>query len=314
MIGTELKIIPPESAEIVGSTAERLPEVRTNASTDAELVEVWLKSHADGSAHTLRLYSRVGHRFVRELVQLGTDIRRAKVDDVQAAIEAMRVTDRGEPAKAATVNTVVAAVKSLLGFAHKVGFTRFNAAPLIKLKKAPRLLAPKLLPEVDVELLLRACRTERDRRLLEVCYFGALRVSELVSLTWGQLIPRDSGEVQLAVIGKGDKVRNVLLPADIGAAVLAMRGDASADARVFPISERRVNYIVKSTAKSAGINEAASIHWLRHAHASHAIDNGAPITLVSQTLGHADIKTTSVYAHAKPTDSSSRYLKKRGSQ
>jgi site-specific recombinase XerD len=36
------------------------------------------------------------------------------------------------------------------------------------------------------------------------------------------------------------------------------------------------------------------IHWLRHAHASHAIDNGAPIT------GHSDLKTTSVYAHARP--------------
>ena len=45
---------------------------------------------------------------------------------------------------------------------------------------------------------------------------------------------------------------------------------------------------------SAGVNPAASIHWLRHAHASHAIDNGAPITLVSATLGHADLKTTSV--------------------
>jgi integrase/recombinase XerC len=54
---------------------------------------------------------------------------------------------------------------------------------------------------------------------------------------------------------------------------------------------------------------AASIHWLRHAHASHAIDNGAPITLVSATLGHADLKTTSVYAHARPGESSGRYLK-----
>ena len=44
---------------------------------------------------------------------------------------------------------------------------------------------------------------------------------------------------------------------------------------------------------------------------SHAIDNGAPITLVSQTLGHADLKTTSVYAHARPNESSSRYLKRR---
>jgi hypothetical protein len=41
----------------------------------------------------------------------------------------------------------------------------------------------------------------------------------------------------------------------------------------------------------AGINPAASIYWLRHAHASHAIDNGASITLVSGTLGHVDPKT-----------------------
>ena len=51
--------------------------------------------------------------------------------------------------------------------------------------------------------------------------------------------------------------------------------------------------------------ELPSTHWLRHAHASHAIDNGAPVSLVSQTLGHADLKTTSVYAHAKPGESSS---------
>jgi integrase/recombinase XerD len=37
------------------------------------------------------------------------------------------------------------------------------------------------------------------------------------------------------------------------------------------------------------------VHWLRHAHASHAMDNGAPITLVSETIGHADLKPTSVY-------------------
>ena len=48
----------------------------------------------------------------------------------------------------------------------------------------------------------------------------------------------------------------------------------------------------------------------RHAHASQALDNGAPISLVQQTLGHGMIKTTSIYAHAKPGDSSALYLKK----
>jgi integrase/recombinase XerD len=164
--------------------------------------------------------------------------------------------------------------------------------------------------QVEVHLLLRAARSKRDQLLLEVAYFSALRISELAALTWSQVIPRETGEAQLAIVGKGDKPRNILIPADLAAALHELRGDAPSSARVFPISERRINYIVKATAKRAGVNAAVSAHWLRHAHASHAIDEGAPITLVSQRLGHADLKTTSVYAHARPNDSSSRYLKR----
>ena len=105
-----------------------------------------------------------------------------------------------------------AAVKSFLGFAHRVGFTRFNAAPLIKLKKAPRQVAQRILGELEVRKLIDAANPGRDRLMLEVAYFGGLRVSELVSLTWGQVIRRDSGEAQLEVVGKGDKVRQVLIP------------------------------------------------------------------------------------------------------
>ena len=227
----------------------------------------------------------------------------------------MRVKVDGNPASAATINMHVAAVKALLGFAHQVGYTRFNVGPLIKLKKAPRKLAQRIMPEVDIHLLIRATgdsrHPERDRALFETAYYGGLRVSELAALTWEEIIPRDNGEVQLAVIGKGDKPRHVLLPAEIATRVLALRDGAKASASVFGIKEREINYLIKRTANRAGVNEAASAHWFRHAHASHAIDNGAPITLVSQTLGHADLKTTSVYAHARPNESSSRFLKKR---
>ena len=54
--------------------------------------------------------------------------------------------------------------------------------------------------------------------------------------------------------------------------------------------KRRINQLIKAAAKRAKVNPEASAHWFRHAHASHAIDNGAPITLVSQTLGHADLE------------------------
>ena len=69
--------------------------------------------------------------------------------------------------------------------------------------------------------------------MLEVAYFGGLRVSELVSLTWSQVIRRDSGEAQLEVVGKGDKVRQVLIPPAIAAHLFASRGDAPSSAPVF---------------------------------------------------------------------------------
>jgi len=47
-----------------------------------------------------------------------------------------------------------------------------------------------------------------------------------------------------------------------------------------------------------------SPHWLRHAHASHAIDGGASLPEVQETLGHGNIATTSGYLHARPGSSS----------
>jgi integrase/recombinase XerD len=317
MIGTDLKVIKPAATEVLGPDVDRLATLHTNARTDDELLQVWIKSHADGSPHTVRAYRRVGERFLGGLAAVGAGLRAATVEDVQAALEAMRTKEDGSPVRPATVNTYVAAVKSFLGFAHRLGFTRFNAAPLIKLKKGPRKVAQRILGELEVRDLIKHANPGRDRLMLQVAYFGGLRVSELVSLTWSQVIRRDSGEAQLSIVGKGDKSREVLIPAAIATPLLASRGDAPASAPVFgsvrrsgqPLTERAVNYIMKDAADRAGVNPAASVHWLRHAHASHAVDNGAPITLVQATLGHADLKTTSVYAHARPGESSGRYLK-----
>jgi hypothetical protein len=90
--------------------------------------------------------------------------------------------------------------------------------------------------------------------------------------------PAPNGEAQLEVVGKGEKVRQVLLPAEISARLLASHRDALASAPVFgsvrrpgkALTERVVNYLVKAAADRAGVNPAVSVHW--HAHASHAID------------------------------------------
>jgi integrase/recombinase XerD len=63
-----------------------------------------------------------------------------------------------------------------------------------------------------VALLIRAAPSKRDRVLREVAYAGGIRVSEIVALTWSDVLPRDEGRVQLSITGKGGKVRQVLLP------------------------------------------------------------------------------------------------------
>jgi integrase len=71
-----------------------------------------------------------------------------------------------------------------------------------------------------------------------------------------QIIPGETGEVQLALVGKGNKPRRVPLPADLAKSLRAIRGDAPNSARVFPITERRINYILKAVASALNLNRA----------------------------------------------------------
>ena len=117
--GTELQIVSPAELEVFGPETpgiERLAGLGTNARDDKELMEVWLKSHQDGSPHTLTLYRRIGERFLAALVIAGVSMRTATVEDVLKAIDTMRVKADGTAVKPSSVNTYVASVKSLARF------------------------------------------------------------------------------------------------------------------------------------------------------------------------------------------------------
>jgi integrase/recombinase XerD len=72
------------------------------------------------------------------------------------------------------------------------------------------------------------------------------------------------------------------------------------------MDESQVDRIVLAASQHAGIDGHVSAHWLRH---SHALDNGAPVHVVKDTLGHASLVTTSRYAHVKPDPGSSQWIK-----
>src|SRR5262245_32508723 len=276
----------------------------TRARTDRELVASWV----DGltSSHSRRNFEATAFRF---LAALPAGLRQATVEDVRQALAVLTVER-----SVGTGRQYVLRIKSLLSYAHRLGYPPFNAGVVLKVKSASRRgsLAKRILPEVDVKLLLRAARSARDHVLLAVAYGGGLRVSELVALKWGDVIVRDK-KVQLSVLGKGGVVRQVLLQMTVSRQLLDLRGDGGANDPVFAarhggsLTERAVHGLVKRTARAAGISDAVSPHWLRHSHGSHAIDRGAPLPEVQATLGHANVATTSGYLHARPDTSSGLY-------
>ena len=298
----------------------------TSATTDAGLVETWLAQH-QASEHTLRAYRRAAQLF---LESLGVPLRSATLEDARRGFQALALREDGTEASGATTTQRTAAAKSLLSFGKRVGYLPANLGELFKLKAVPTKRAAKIMPESSAWLLLNSAENERDGLLLDVAYYGGLRVSELASLKWGMIVDRENGKAQIAgLVGKGDKEREVLLPDEVAERLRTFRDGAHDNDPVFKgrdlankrrkrldghMSTQAIWAIIKRVAERSRLPEnlksKISPHWLRHAHASHALDNGAPISLVQQTLGHGSIKTTSIYAHAKPGDSSALYLRK----
>lgn len=213
-----------------------------------------------------------------------------------------------------SVRRKLAAVKSLLTFAQETGIHRFNVGVALKLPKVRDTLADRILSHADLEKMIRLERNRRNRLLLRTLYVTGIRVSELCQLKWRDLKKQRRGAV-LNVFGKGGKTRAIWMPSDLLEALLAYRGESRPSDPMFPsdrscghLSKQRVRNIVRHAAEVAGIEGDVSPHWLRHTHASEALHNGAPIDLVSKTLGHSSLAVTSRYVHASPTESSAQYL------
>lgn len=147
---------------------------------------------------------------------------------------------------------------------------------------------------------------------------------------------------QVTFFGKGDKTRAVTLYSKVWSLIVRLReeeeeaGYGDADDPVFRsqkggcLSRSQLWRIVKKAATRAGVKPVektgsdgvvmrdengepimtskVSPHWFRHAHASHALQKGADLELVRETLGHESIETTKTYLHAQPGKSSSYYV------
>ncbi len=211
-----------------------------------------------------------------------------------------------------TVKLKVNTIKSLLSYGQKIGYLQFNVGSAVTAPKPKDTLSQRILGIEDVKALIGAAKTQRDRTLLALMYGCGLRVSELCGLTWDDLQPRDDGG-QATVYGKGSLTRVVLIPAVLWQRLMSLSRSASTDA-VFvsrtgrALERTMVHRIVKDCASRAGVSEKASSHWLRHSHATHAIEGGCDLHLLQQSLGHSSLAITSKYLHARPDQGSSQFV------
>ena len=292
----------PEIIEGEFSEAPSRGALISQADSDRHLIELWLGKHA--SRHTRQNYARHARRF---LAFVDKPLEEVRLGDLQAFAASL---ERLAPASRANA---IAALKSLFTFAQEAGYLRFNVGAAMKAPPIKNTLAERILGETDVLRMLALEPERRNRVLLTLLYGAGLRVSELCGLKWRDLAERD-GAGQVTVFGKGGRTRAVLLSSATWRQIAELRSGADPDAPMF-VSRKgghlvpsAVHRIVKAAAARAGISAEASAHWLRHAHASHSLERGAPIHLVQATLGHASVATTGRYLHARPTDSSARYL------
>ncbi len=171
---------------------------------------------------------------------------------------------------------------------------------------------PRSLTESEVESLLAAPDTHdplghRDRTMLEVLYATGLRVTELINLKQGEI---NLNQGVLRVTGKAERER--LIP--LGDEAQSWLRDFITGARLEILLERQTDYlfptrrgdrmtrqafwhIIKRYTKKAEIGGKLSPHTLRHAFATHLLNNGADLRVVQMLLGHSDLSTTQIYTH-----------------
>lgn len=287
------------------SSCQELTEtgIVQQAHNDEQVIALWLHGR---SVHTQKAYSS---DIVRFLKFVNKQLRVITLGDLQSFADNLKEQDL----KPASQNRILAAVKSLITFGFKIGYLKFDISKPLRVSKFRDELSERIMTEAEVQRIIGMENHPRNKLLLRVLYAGGIRVSSLCGLCWKDIQERDKGG-QMTVYGKGGKTHTIIIPEPLWGDLISSRKNADDEGPLFRsrkgghIHPSQVWRIVKKAAVRAGIKKAVSPHWFRHAHASHALDRGAKISLVKETLAHSSIQTTGRYLHAKPDESSSTYL------
>lgn len=292
------------------------------ASSALRLVEAFLEMIAaerGAAKNTLDAYARDLSDYVAELARKGKTPQIAATRDIRAYLSLLAERGLSQASSARKLSSIRQFHRFLVDDGHRSD----DPALIIEApRRAQRL--PKTLSVAEVGHLLAVAkegledearpaaerlRALRTACLLELLYATGLRVSELVSLPASAA---KSKEPFLHIRGKGGRERLVPLTGEARRGILGFRAflektqpGAAAGPWLFPadsasghLTRQAFARDLKMCAAAAGISPArVSPHVLRHAFASHLLQNGADLRIVQELLGHADISTTQIYTH-----------------
>jgi integrase/recombinase XerD len=293
------------SENIQSPVAEAPASKSAEAIIDKFLDAIWMERGL--SANTLGAYRADLVALRRWLTERDASLVNATRSDLLAFI-AWR-TEQG--AKPRSTARQLSSFRRFFRFLLRENMIQEDPTIKIDMPRIGRSL-PQSLTEGEVESLLSAPNVSeplghRDRTMLEVLYATGLRVSELINLKQSEI---NLNQGVLRIVGKGDRER--LIP--LGEEAQNWIRDFIAGARSEILLERQTDYlfptrrgdrmtrqafwhIIKRYSKQADISSKMSPHTLRHAFATHLLNNGADLRVVQMLLGHSDLSTTQIYTH-----------------
>lgn len=234
--------------------------------------------------------------------------------DYKLFLSRSRSSSTRQPLKKTTQNCYLIGLRSLIEFFSDRDINSLPSSK-IKLPKTAKDKVPKFLNLEKIEKLLMQPDINnkiglRDRAVMESLFSTGMRVAELVSLNKEQFSNLKSDNLEITIIGKGDRPRTVYFSqrsmdwlkkyldtrCNDGQKALFVRyaGNKSESKR---LSIRSIENIVKKYAKLAGLPIITTPHTLRHSYATDLLMQGVDLRTVQEFLGHSSLLTTQIYTH-----------------
>jgi site-specific recombinase XerD len=238
-------------------------------------------------------------RAVRKFAQyLGRSPDTASVEDLRNY--QLYLVDNGT--SPASLNSAISGIK----FFFNITLDRPELVAKLQPVHMPRKLPVILSPE-EVKRLIAAATSLKHQTALSLAYATGLRISEIVSLKISDI---DSQRMTLRVEqGKGQKDRYAMLSPlllerlRVWWRVARAQGKMLDGGWLFPgmdpvqhLSTRQLTRAIHAAADEAGIDKRISMHSLRHAFATHLLEQKVDIRLIQVLLGHKKLETTALYA------------------